>query len=100
MKITQHIEMSRQSIELADNNSIKKSIELKDVAEKFEAYFIEKMLEKGRNSIFKDNLFSNKGTDEFKSLLDQKYANIAAKQSDFGIANALISQYKNLIKSK
>ena len=100
MKIIDYSKVMNLKLEKNDLQKANQVSELRKAAEKFEAFFIEKVLEQGRESSFKDKLFSNKGTTEFTSLLDKEYANNVAEHADLGIANALVSQYEKYIKNR
>ena len=71
-----------------------KTGELKQVAEQFEALFVEKMMEAARKSELAEGLLNNKGSETFYSLLDQEYAGLTSQTSSLGIADALVAQFR------
>ena len=66
--------------------------DLREVAEQFEAIFINQFLSQSRKTKLADDLFGNKGTETYNSLLDQERAQQLAKSVDLGIADALVRQ--------
>ena len=68
------------------------SAELREVAEQFEAIFINQFLAQSRKTKLADDLFGNKGTETYNSLLDQERAQQLANSVDLGIADALVRQ--------
>ena len=65
---------------------------LREVAEQFEAIFINQFLAQSRKTKLADDLFGNKGTETYNSLLDQERAQQLANSVDLGIADALVRQ--------
>jgi flagellar protein FlgJ len=75
----------------ADNAS------LSEVADQFEAIFIENLLKQARDSKLSDGLFDTSADDNFVEMFDRELANNSSKSVDIGIAKAIIqqmSQYK------
>ncbi|EHI47955.1 Rod binding protein [SAR116 cluster alpha proteobacterium HIMB100] len=68
------------------------SADLREVAEQFEAIFINQFLAQSRKTKLADDLFGNKGTETYNSLLDQERAQQLANSVDLGIADALVRQ--------
>ena len=66
--------------------------DLREVAEQFEAIFINQFLAQTRKTKLAEDLFGNKGTDTYNSLLDQERAQQLAGSVDLGIADALVRQ--------
>ena len=66
--------------------------ELSEVAEQFEAIFINQFLAQSRKTKLADDLFGNKGTETYTSLLDQERSQQLANSIDLGIADALVRQ--------
>ena len=66
--------------------------DLREVAEQFEAIFINQFLAQSRKTKLADDLFGNKGTETYNSLLDQERAQQLASSVDLGIADALVRQ--------
>ena len=66
--------------------------DLREVAEQFEAIFINQFLAQSRKTKLADDFFGNKGTETYNSLLDQERAQQLANSVDLGIADALVRQ--------
>ena len=66
--------------------------DLREVAEQFEAIFINQFLAQSRKIKLAEDLFGNKGTETYNSLLDQERAQQLASSVDLGIADALVRQ--------
>ena len=70
---------------------------LNEVADQFEAIFIENLLKQARDSKLSDSLFDTNADDNFVEMFDRELANNSSKSVDIGIAQAIIqqmSQYK------
>ena len=66
--------------------------DLREVAEQFEAIFINQFLAQSRKTRLAEDLFGNKGTETYNALLDQERAQQLASSVDLGIADALVRQ--------
>ena len=66
--------------------------DLREVAEQFEAIFINQFLAQSRKTKLAEDIFGNKGTETYNSLLDQERARQLAGSVDLGIADALVRQ--------
>ena len=67
--------------------------DLREVAEQFEAIFINQFLVQSRKTKLAEDLFGNKGTETYNTLLDQERAQQLASSVDLGIADALVRQF-------
>ena len=65
---------------------------LADVADQFEAIFLETLLKQARESKLTDGLFESKADDNFEQMFDQELANSTSKLVDIGIADAIVLQ--------
>ncbi len=73
--------------------------ELKEVAEKFEAIFVNMMLKEMRKNIHKSDFLKGGFVEElFEDMLYQEYSNIIAKQYPLGLAEKIVETYKDYIK--
>ena len=68
------------------------NLELKAVADQFEAIFLEMLLKQARDSKLSDGLFENKADDNFVQLFDRELAKSSSEKVDIGIAEAIINQ--------
>ena len=67
---------------------------LNEVADQFEAIFIENLLKQARDSKLSDGLFDTDADDNFVEMFDKELANTSSKMVDIGIAEAIIRQMK------
>lgn len=74
--------------------------ELRAAANQFEALFVEKVLQAGRQSELAEGLLNNEGAKTFQSLLDREYAGLVAETSTLGIAEALVKQLGGAIADR
>ena len=65
---------------------------LKNVADQFEAIFLETLLRQARESKLSEGLFDSKADDNFEQMFDQELANSSSKLVDIGIADAIVRQ--------
>ncbi len=66
--------------------------ELTEVADQFEAIFLETLLKQARESKLSDGLFEAKADDNFEQMFDQELAKSTSKVVDIGIADAIVRQ--------
>ena len=76
----------QQSSVSADNAA------LAEVADQFEAIFIENLLKQARSSKLSDGLFDTDADDNFVEMFDKELANTSSRVVDIGIAEAIINQ--------
>ena len=77
---------------LMDGSNSRESEELTQVANQFEAIFIENLLKQARSSKLSDGLFDTDADDNFVEMFDKELANTSSKMVDIGIAEAIIRQ--------
>ena len=65
---------------------------LQNVADQFEAIFLETLLRQARKSKLSEGLFDSKADDNFEQMFDQELANSSSKLVDIGIADAIVRQ--------
>ena len=65
---------------------------LKNVADQFEAIFLETLLRQARESKLSEGLFDSQADDNFEQMFDQELANSSSKLVDIGIADAIVRQ--------
>ena len=70
-----------------------KKQELKDVADQFEAIFLNFFLKSARQAKLADDPLANSASDTYRDMLDQQYANSLSGSVDLGIAEGLIRQF-------
>ncbi|MDC3311485.1 rod-binding protein [Alphaproteobacteria bacterium] len=71
-----------------------KNADLREVAEQFEAIFINQILKQSREIKLADDLFGNSATATYEQLLDRETSENMASHVNLGIADALVRQFK------
>ena len=70
----------------------KPNAKLREVAEQFEAIFLNQMLKQMREAKLSDGIFDNSANDKYYSLLDMEQSKHLASNVNLGIADALMRQ--------
>ena len=86
-----------KNIDLLQNQNTR---DLESVANQFESIFVFQMLKQARQSKLAEGIFSSEAQDTFNNMLDLEYSQILSKESNFGIADALIKQFESHVVSK
>jgi flagellar protein FlgJ len=72
--------------------------DLRDVAEQFEAIFLNQFLKQARQAKLADDILSNSASKTYQEMLDQQYASMLSGDVDLGIAEALMRQFGRLVE--
>ena len=72
--------------------------DLKQVAERFEALFIQQILKQARSAKLAEDLLGGEAVDTYTSMLDQERAEKLASNVNLGIAEALVAQFDHVSK--
>ena len=70
-----------------------KKQELKDVADQFEAIFLNFFLKTARQAKLANDPLANSASDTYRDMLDQQYASSLSSDVDLGIAEGLMRQF-------
>ena len=70
-----------------------KKQELKDVADQFEAIFLNFFLKSARQAKLADDPLANSASKTYRDMLDQQYASSLSADVDLGIAEGLMRQF-------
>ena len=73
---------------IPDRNS-----DLRDVAEQFEAIFINQILKQSRQTELSEDLLGSSATKTYEQLLDRETSENIANRVNVGIADALVRQF-------
>ena len=71
-----------------------KDSDLRDVAEQFEAIFINQILKQSRETKLAEDLMGSSATNTYEQLLDAETSKNIASHVNIGIADALVRQFK------
>ena len=74
--------------------------ELQDVADQFEALFLQNLLKQARESKLSEGLFDTAADDNFVEMFDNELANKTSKSVDIGISDAIVRQMSSFVGSK
>ncbi len=83
---------TQTSMMLGQHNSKSKE-DLKQVAEQFEAIFINQILKQSRETKLADDLFGSSATSTYEQILDSQTSEKIASHVNLGIAEALVRQF-------
>ena len=72
--------------------------QLREAAKNFEAIFLRQMLSAARDSSIRSDLFGSNGSDTFKQMRDDAFADIASERGVLGLANMIEVQMSKSIK--
>jgi flagellar protein FlgJ len=73
----------------------KETVQLEQVAEEFEALFVTQMLKQAYEGKLAEGIFDSPENETYRSLLNVEMGRKLANNSNFGIADALKTQFKN-----
>jgi len=74
-------------------NSLNRQSDLREVAEQFEAIFLNQFLKQARQAKLADDILSNSASKTYQEMLGQQYASMLSGDVDLGIAEALMRQF-------
>ena len=69
--------------------------ELLEVAEQFEAIFLNEWIKQARQTKLADDILGSSSMDKYQEMLDREYASSLASGVNLGIAEALIRQFES-----
>jgi flagellar protein FlgJ len=67
---------------------------LDEVAQQFEAIFVNELMKSSRAAKLSDDILSNSGTQPFLEMMDQEFSQTISKRNSLGIAEALVQQFE------
>lgn len=73
--------------------------ELREVADQFEAIFLNEFLKQARKTKLAEDLFGSSAKSQYEELLDREYATSMSSNMNLGIAEALIRQFGSASKT-
>lgn len=72
--------------------------QLREAAKNFEAIFLRQMLSAARDSSIRSDLFGSNGSDTFRQMRDDAFADIASERGVLGLADMIEAQMSKSIK--
>ena len=73
---------------------IDQTASLEEVAQQFEAIFVNELMKTSRAAKLSDDILSNSGTQPFLEMMDQEFSQTISKRNSLGIAEALVQQFE------
>ena len=73
---------------------IDRTASLEEVAQQFEAIFVNELMKTSRAAKLSDDILSNSGTQPFLEMMDQEFSQTISKRNSLGIAEALVQQFE------
>ena len=67
---------------------------LEEVAQQFEAIFVNELMKSSRAAKLSDDILSNSGTKPFLDMMDKEFSQTISKRNSLGIAEALVQQFE------
>ena len=67
---------------------------LEEIAQQFEAIFVNELMKSSRAAKLSDDILSNSGTQPFLEMMDQEFSQTISKRNSLGIAEALVQQFE------
>ena len=67
---------------------------LEEVAQQFEAIFVNELMKTSRAAKLSDDILSNSGTQPFLEMMDKEFSQTISKRNSLGIAEALVQQFE------
>ena len=80
--------------ELSALERIDRRASLEEVAQQFEAIFVNELMKASRAAKLSDDILSNSGTQPFLEMMDQEFSQTISKRNSLGIAEALVQQFE------
>ena len=67
---------------------------LEEVAQQFEAIFVNELMKTSRAAKLSEDILSNSGTQPFLEMMDQEFSQTISERNSLGIAEALVQQFE------
>ena len=83
----------RSAFARPDHNS-----DLEEVAEQFEAIFLNELLKQARKAKLAEDILGNSAKETYEGMLDREMSVHLSKQVNLGIADALIRQFGDKVR--
>ena len=86
---------SQSSVVLTTLENVKKDEQssLAEVAEQFEAIFVNELMKAARSAKLYDDPLNTSGSTPFLEMMDRELSQIVSEQSNLGIAEAIVNQF-------
>ena len=93
--ITQNtLDLATSQLDRSQLGTPDRDSELREVAEQFEAIFLNEWIKQARRTKLADDILGSSSMDKYQEMLDREYASSLASGVNLGIAEALIRQFE------
>ena len=84
----------RARVEQSALERIDRRASLEEVAQQFEAIFVNELMKSSRAAKLSNDILSNSATQPFLEMMDQEFSQTISKRNSLGIAEALVQQFE------
>ncbi len=88
------LDMTTSQLDRSRLGTPERDSELHEVAEQFEAIFLNEWIKQARQTKLADDILGSSSMDKYQEMLDREYASSLASGVNLGIAEALIRQFE------
>ena len=88
------LDMTTSQLDRSRLGTPERDTELREVAEQFEAIFLNEWIKQARQTKLADDILGSSSMDKYQEMLDREYASSLASGVNLGIAEALIRQFE------
>ena len=92
MNMSGIIEAARATAENASLKPLDRNAELREVAEQFEAIFLNEFIKQARKAKLAEDIFGSEAQDTYQDMMDRELSSQLAGRVNLGIAEALVRQ--------
>ena len=86
------IEAARATVENASLKPLDRNADLREVAEQFEAIFLNEFIKQARKAKLAEDIFGSEAQDTYQDMMDRELSSQLAGRVNLGIAEALVRQ--------
>ena len=92
MNMSGIIKAARATAENASLKPLDRNAELREVAEQFEAIFLNEFIKQARKAKLAEDIFGSEAQDTYQDMMDRELSSQLAGRVNLGIAEALVRQ--------
>ena len=92
MNMSGIIEAARATAENASLKPLDRNADLREVAEQFEAIFLNEFIKQARKAKLAEDIFGSEAQDTYQDMMDRELSSQLAGRVNLGIAEALVRQ--------
>ena len=92
MNMSGIVEAARATAENASLKPLDRNADLREVAEQFEAIFLNEFIKQARKAKLAEDIFGSEAQDTYQDMMDRELSSQLAGRVNLGIAEALVRQ--------